>query len=72
MRMPQISNIFYADLGYRINGLFFKVHNQFGRYKNEKQYVDAFEGEFKKGNIKYAREEPLPQSFEEEKERRNI
>lgn len=65
-------NILYPELSYKICGLCFYIHNKLGRYRNEKQYADAFENLLKENEIKYARERPLPISFSGEKNRRNI
>ncbi len=67
-----MTRIIYEDLSYKINGIFFKVHNMLGRYRNEKQYADALEMLFKLENLDYLREKPLLQSFGGEKLRRNI
>jgi len=73
MRIQRIrNNIICPDLSYKICGLCFKVHNQLGRYRNEKQYADALENILKENKIDYTREKPLNTSFEGEKERRNI
>ena len=66
------SKIIYPGLSYVICGLCFKIHNELGRYKNEKQYADKLEGLLKENNIKYVREKALPKSFKGEKDRRNI
>ncbi|MCX6740373.1 MAG: GxxExxY protein [Candidatus Parcubacteria bacterium] len=66
------SKVLYPDLSYKICGLCFNVHNQLGRFRNEKSYADALEGLLKENNISYFREKPFNPSFEEEKERRNI
>ncbi|MFY9461838.1 MAG: GxxExxY protein [Candidatus Sungiibacteriota bacterium] len=74
MQMPQIvnkGNVIYPELSYRIQGILFKVHNSLGRFRNEKQYADALEEEFKKEGIVFEREKSLPVSFQGEKERRN-
>jgi len=65
-------NLLYPELSYVICGLCFEIHNNLRRYKNEKQYADAFEALLKKNKINYEREKPLPKSFEGEQERRNI
>ncbi len=64
--------ILYPELSYKLVGLMYETHNHLGRYKNEKQYADYFEQLLKREKIRYEREKPLPQSFEGEKERRNI
>lgn len=51
--------------------LMFKVHNERGRYCNEKQYGDALEKKLKEEKIKYEREKFLPVSFEGEAKNRN-
>ncbi|MBU4458915.1 GxxExxY protein [Patescibacteria group bacterium] len=48
--------IIYKDLCYKLNGIFFKVHNELGRFAREKQYADLAEDYFKKSGIKYKRE----------------
>ncbi len=72
--MPRIinDNVLYPELSYKLNGIFFSIHNKIGRNLNEKQYSDAFEELLKKNEIQYVREKALPQSFMGEKERRNI
>lgn len=66
------NNVLYPELSYKLNGLFFRVHNELGRYRNEKQYADRLEEELKEENIKYLREKALPEGFEGEAARRNI
>lgn len=70
MRMMQITNkdmlkqkIIYQELAYKINGVLFFVHNELGRFCNEKQYGDAIERKLKDLDIKYERELILPSSF---------
>jgi len=73
MRILRISKkIVYPELSYRIYGLLFAVHKSLGRYKSEKQYMDAFEKLLRENGVNYIREEPLPPSFNGEKEGRNI
>lgn len=55
--------IIYQDLTYKINGILFFVHNELGRFCNEKQYGDAIEQKFKDSAINYERELILPPSF---------
>jgi GxxExxY protein len=64
--------VLYPELSYKICGLCFKVHNEFGRFMNEQQYADALENVLKLENIKYEREKALPPSFEGENPKRNI
>lgn len=65
-------NIIYPELSYKLAGLFYKTHNNLGRYRNEKQYADYFEELLKKEKIQYKREKALPVSFKGENNRRNI
>ncbi|MCX6763562.1 MAG: GxxExxY protein [Candidatus Moranbacteria bacterium] len=51
--------ILYPELSYKLNGIFFKIHKDVGRYSREKQYADAFERELIKNNLKYSREERI-------------
>jgi GxxExxY protein len=48
--------IIYKDLSYKINGLFYQVHNQLGRFCREKQYCDLLEKKLIENKIKYKRE----------------
>lgn len=36
-------DIIFKDLSFKIVGILFEIHNELGRYKNEKQYADRFE-----------------------------
>ena len=52
--------IIYRELCYVLNGLFFKIHNELGRFCREKQYSDALEKLLKINNLDYKREKELP------------
>lgn len=67
-----MDKVIYKELSYKINGLLFKVHNDLGRHKNEKQYADYFEYLLESNGYKYKREYRLDPSFAGEKEGRNI
>ena len=41
------NKLLYPELSYKIVGLLFNVHNNLGRFRNEKQYSDAIEQELK-------------------------
>ena len=56
----------YAEISYKITGILFAVHNELGRYRNEKQYADAVENYLKLYQIKYEREKIIPASFKGE------
>lgn len=38
-----LEKVIYPELSYKICRICFEVHNELGRYRNEKQYADAFE-----------------------------
>ncbi len=61
----------YYELSYKTCGILFAVHNELGRYRNEKQYGDAIERYLKLYGIAYKRELVLPKSFEGEFSGRN-
>ncbi len=56
---PNITNkvrIIEKELSYKLNGIFFEIHNELGRFARERQYADALEIKLKKNGIKYRRE----------------
>ena len=65
------NKIIYKDLSFLINGLLFEVHNELGRYCNEKQCADLFEKKLVDKKIAYKREVVIPESFPGEKCGRN-
>jgi GxxExxY protein len=68
----RISNkLIYGELSYKVNGILFMVHNELGRFRNEKEYCDAIEKYLKLFKLNYLREKVLPPSFNGEKEGRN-
>lgn len=54
-----MTQIIFKDLSYKLNGLFFKVHNKIGRFCSERQYADEIEGLLKEFNLEYKREYEL-------------
>ena len=64
--------VIYPELSYLLCGFCFTIHNDLGRFRNEKQYADAFEIMLKENGIRYEREKRLPKSFAGEQEGRNI
>jgi GxxExxY protein len=48
--------ILYKELSYQLGGIFFKVHNDLGRFLSESQYSDEIEKYLKRGGIEYKRE----------------
>jgi GxxExxY protein len=69
--MDNKSKIIYPELCYKLYGLFYKVHNDLGRYYKEKQYADALEELLKENNIKYNREFELTFNFHNKEIKRN-
>lgn len=63
--------LIFPKLSFVITGILFDVHNELGRFCNEKQYGDSLEIKLKEKSIKYEREKILPQSFEGERAKRN-
>lgn len=63
--------IVYPELSYKVVGILYTVHNEHGRYKNEKQYADAVEKYLKEFKMPYEREWTIPISFERESTGRN-
>ena len=69
--MRNFQKIIYLELSYKITGILFEVHNELGRYRNEKQYGDAVESHLKSHKVKYDREKILTISFQGEQRGRN-
>ncbi len=65
------NKVLYPELSYLLTGFLFTVHNELGRFCNEKQYGDALEKCLKERNVMYEREKILPTSFEGEVMGRN-
>jgi len=65
------SKILYPELSYQLTGVLFAVHNELGRFCNEKQYGDGVEKYLKEKGVLYEREKILPTSFEGEAAGRN-
>ena len=63
--------LIYGELSYAINGILFAVHNELGRYRNEKQYGDLIEKHLTERRIPYEREKILPVSFDGERPNRS-
>lgn len=69
--MKNSNKLIYPELSYKVTGVLFAVHNELGRFCNEKQYSDAMEGHLNKLKIRYEREKILPESFKYEHKGRN-
>jgi len=52
-------NLIYPKLSYKLTGIFYKIHNDLGRFYRERQYADAMEELFKKEKLNYKREYDL-------------
>ena len=50
----------FKELSYTLNGIFFKVHNDLGRFCRERQYADAIEQLLKEKELLFQREYPIP------------
>ena len=59
MPIQKSTKIIYPELSYKINGVFFEIHNKLGRFCNEKQYNDAIEILLKQNKSNYEREKDL-------------
>lgn len=59
--------VIYPELSFVLVGIFFEVHNELGRYCNEKQYCDLIESKLKERKINHEREKTLEKYFPEEK-----
>ena len=60
-----MTEIIYKDLSYKLNGIFFNVHNKLGRFCNHNQYCDAIEILLKEKGIDYKREVKIPIQFKD-------
>jgi GxxExxY protein len=56
MMKSRLKNIVYPELSYKLNGIFFSVHNKIGYYGKEIQYSDAIEILLRENDITYERE----------------
>jgi GxxExxY protein len=68
----KLDSFYYPELSYKLAGLFFKVHNELGRFRTERQYCDRFEAKLKENNYIYSREKDLRKVFEKIEEGGNI
>jgi len=53
------AKIIYPELSYKLTGIFYKIHNELGRYCREKQYSDAVEKTLKEEKISYEKEKRI-------------
>lgn len=55
--------IIHKEISYKLNGIFYGIHNKLGPYCSHKQYSDAIEIVLKKRGIDYEREIDIPIEF---------
>jgi GxxExxY protein len=72
MNLVKNKNIYHPELSYEITGLLFKVHNELGRFKTERQYCDLFEKHLKDSKFGYNREKEINKIFDNISENGNI
>lgn len=65
--MEEETKVIYPELSYEIVGILYAVHNEKGRYCNEKQCADLVEQKLKEHGYSYKREMVLDQYFVGEK-----
>ncbi len=63
--------LIHEVLSYILRGIFYEVHNELGKFRNEKQYCDLIEEKLKVKLLNYGREIVLNKSFVGEKKGRN-
>ena len=51
--------IIEKDLSFKLNGIFFEIQKEIGRFCREKQYADLLEEKLKKYNLGFQREHPI-------------
>jgi len=51
-----MNKVIYPELSYKLIGILFAVHNEIGRFYNEKQYCDAIEKYLQLFKITHERE----------------
>ncbi len=64
-----MAELIHPDLSYKLNGILFKVHNELGQFRGEKEYGDLVENYLKENGISYEREKVLPASFVNDQQR---
>lgn len=67
-----MAELIHPDLSYKVNGILFKVSNELGQFRSEKEYGDLIENYLKESGLKYEREKILPISFENDQQRNRV
>jgi len=52
--------LIHPDLSYKLNGIFFAIHNELGRLRSERQYADFLEERLRQAGVGYEREKETP------------
>lgn len=56
-------DLYYPELSYKLNGLFFQAHTELGKFKLERHYCDRIAELLIENNIKFVREKDLKNIF---------
>ena len=56
-------DIYFPELSYKLNGLFFKVGKEMGKFRSERQYCDYIAELLNENEIKFIREKDLKNIF---------
>ena len=56
-------DLYYPELSYKLNGIFFNVHNELGKFRLERQYCDRISEILLENNINFVREKDLKNIF---------
>jgi len=67
-----MAELLYPDISYKLNGILFKVHNELGQFRGEKEYGDLIENYLTKNGINFEREKTLPASFDNDQQRNKV
>ncbi|MBU4370064.1 GxxExxY protein [Candidatus Parcubacteria bacterium] len=55
-RIKPTVELIYPNLSYKLTGIFYKIHNNLGRFYRERHYADEIERLFKDNKLSYKRE----------------
>lgn len=56
-------DLYHPELSYKLYGVFFKVHNELGKFRLEKQYCDRIAEVLSENGIDFVREKDLRKTF---------
>lgn len=57
--LHEADRIVEKDLSYKLNGVFFEIQREAGRFLRERQYADLLEQKLKSNSVVYKRESPI-------------